>query len=123
MRILADENFPGPILPVLRARGHDVRSVKEDSPGADDQAVLERAQREARVLVTFDKDFGELAFAFGLSATCGVVLFRLSGSHPDVDNRRVITALESGPDWAGHFAVVTEDRIRVRPLPRGRMPA
>ncbi|MBI5015722.1 MAG: DUF5615 family PIN-like protein [Deltaproteobacteria bacterium] len=117
MRILADENVPGPVIRALRDRGHDVLSVKEAAPGADDRTVLRLAQEESRLLVTFDKDFGELAFRAGLPAPCGVVLFRLSGSHAVEDNARVLAVLESRDEWAGRFAVVTDTLIRLRPLP------
>ncbi len=68
LRILADENFPGPVIRALRQRGHDVASVKEIMQGSGDRALLDRAQTEQRLVVTFDKDFGELAFRFGLPA-------------------------------------------------------
>jgi len=58
-----------------------------------------------------------LAFRYGLPASCGVVLFRLSGSDPASDNQRMLSALASRGDWVGHFAVVEQDRIRIRPLP------
>jgi predicted nuclease of predicted toxin-antitoxin system len=94
-----------------------VLSVKESMRGAGDRAVLERARAEVRLVVTFDKDFGELAVRLGLPATSGVVLFRLSGTSPEDDNTRVLAVLESRSDWSGHLAVVTGDRIRMRPLP------
>jgi predicted nuclease of predicted toxin-antitoxin system len=78
---------------------------------------LARAQAEQRLVVMHDKDFGELAFRVGLPAECGVILLRLAGDHPDVDNQRALQAIESRSDWAGHFSVVSEDRIRMRPLP------
>jgi predicted nuclease of predicted toxin-antitoxin system len=118
LRILANENFPGPLVRELRRLGHDVASVKESMRGAEDREVLARAQAEGRLVVTFDKDFGELAYRFGLPASSGVILFRLSGSDPEIDNARALAALESGIDWVGSFAVVTNDRIRIRPLPR-----
>jgi predicted nuclease of predicted toxin-antitoxin system len=62
MRILADENFPGGAGAALRERGHDVTWVQSDAPGISDAEVLAHAQAEGRILVTFDKDFGELAF-------------------------------------------------------------
>ena len=92
-------------------------SVKETMRGAADPEVLARAQEEGRLVVTFDKDFGELAYRFGLPAASGVILFRLSGSSPEIDNARVLSALETGIDWTGSFSVVSDDRIRVRPLP------
>ena len=85
--------------------------------GASDQLVLQRAQSEQRLVVTHDKDFGELAFRSGLPAESGVVLLRLTGSDPTIDNARTVAALTSRDDWSGHFAVVTADRIRLRPLP------
>ena len=117
MRILANENVPAPVVAALRQRAHDVMSVKDEMRGASDREILARAQAEGRIVVTCDRDFGELAFRFGLPAACGVVLLRLSGSSPLTDNTRALAALDSRTDWAGHFAVVTGDRIRMRPLP------
>jgi len=91
--------------------------------GAGDREILAAAQQDDRLVVTFDKDFGELAYRFGLPAAAGVVLFRLSGTNPEIDNTRAIAALESGIDWSGNFAVVSDDRIRVRPLPPAPTPA
>jgi predicted nuclease of predicted toxin-antitoxin system len=117
MRILANENFPGPVVRALRELGHDVLWVQEIMRGASDVEVLSRAQAERRILATFDRDFGELAFRFGLPAECGIIFFRLRGTSPETDNSRAIAALTSRTDWAGHFAVVQDDRIRLRPLP------
>src|SRR5687768_4950620 len=117
MRFLANENVPGPVVAALRERGLDVFWIKESMPGAEDPAVLARAQTEQRIVVTIDKDFGELAFRSLLPAQCGVVLIRLDWKDPDGDNRVVVTALTSREDWAGHFAVIERDRVRIRPLP------
>ena len=122
MRLLADENLPGSVVAELRARGHDVLSVKESMRGADDVAVLARAQAEVRVVLTQDKDFGELAYRTGLSAGCGVILFRLAGDDPDADGRHMVAATESRTDWSGSFAVVTARCSRVRPLPPSPSP-
>jgi predicted nuclease of predicted toxin-antitoxin system len=65
MRILADENFPGIAVNELRKRGHNVVWVRTAKPGIGDLAILEWAQTEDRLLVTLDKDFGELAIALG----------------------------------------------------------
>lgn len=79
--------------------------------------MLEWAFEERRVLLTLDKDFGELAFRRGLPATSGIVLVRLAGDSPDLDNARALAALTSRDDWVGHFSVITDDRIRMRRLP------
>ena len=117
MRLLADENVSGTVIEGLRERGYDVFSVKESMRSERDDVILARAQADQRIVVTHDKDFGELAFRSQLSASCGVILLRLAGSDPDTDNERVLEAIESRSDWAGHFSVVTDDRIRMRPLP------
>ena len=64
MRFLADENFPGPAVRALEASGHDVVWVRLVAPGAADAQVLARASREARILLTFDKDFGEFILPY-----------------------------------------------------------
>ena len=79
MRFLMNENVSGTVIRTLRRGGHDVLSAKESMRGESDPAILEPARREGRLLVTHDKDFGELAFRSRLPAECGVVLFRLGG--------------------------------------------
>ena len=117
MRFLANENFPGNAIAALRLRGHDVAWVRTDAPGSSDWKVLERAQTEDRVLITFDKDFGELAFRANLPASSGVILVRTSAPSSAHVARVAVAALESRTDWAGHFAVVEDARIRMTPLP------
>jgi predicted nuclease of predicted toxin-antitoxin system len=116
MRFLVNENVTSTVISGLRQRGHDVLSVKESMRSEDDDVILARAQAEERIVVTHDKDFGELAFRCVLPAECGVILFRLTPCDRDAANARILQALESRTDWAGHFSVVTDDRIRVRPL-------
>jgi predicted nuclease of predicted toxin-antitoxin system len=78
MRWLVNENVSGSVIRALRDRGHDVLSVKESLCGSADPDILATAQAEHRVLVTHDKDFGELAFRSGLPANSGVVLISYS---------------------------------------------
>ena len=67
--------------------------------------------------MTFDKDFGELAFRRGLAASVGVALFRITLNSPEHAVQAAVTAFTSRTDWTGQFAVVEDDRIRVRALP------
>lgn len=117
MRFLADENIARSVVDRLRDAGHDCLSVKESMRGASDADILARAVAEARTMITFDKDFGELAFRSRLPASCGVVLFRITPSGRDADIQRVLGPLESRDDWAGAFWTITDQRIRRRPLP------
>jgi predicted nuclease of predicted toxin-antitoxin system len=116
-RLLADQDVPGAVVAALRQQGHDVVWIAGDAPGSLDPEVLARAQRENRVLVTFDKDFGELAFRRGLAASAGVVLLRITLASPDHAVRVAVAAFASRADWSGQFAVVEDDRIRLRTLP------
>ncbi|MCY3841993.1 MAG: DUF5615 family PIN-like protein, partial [Acidobacteria bacterium] len=63
--MIANENIAGAVVRALRQRGHDVLSVRESMRGADDLSVLRRAGNERRLIITHDKDFGELAFRDG----------------------------------------------------------
>ena len=116
MRLLANENFPGLAITALRSHGHDVVWIREDSPGIDDRAVLSRATAEGRILITFDKDFGELVFRLGLDVPSGVILFRIPPDSPSFVAQTAVTVLESRTDWAGHFSVVDGPRVRMTPL-------
>lgn len=62
MRFLANENFPLPSVRLLRSAGHDVLSITEESPGISDDRILARAVAEERIILTFDRDYGELIY-------------------------------------------------------------
>jgi predicted nuclease of predicted toxin-antitoxin system len=118
MNFLADENFPQRALAALRKAGWDVLSIAEQCPGVPDEEVAALCAAHRRILLTFDKDFGELVFRRGLPAGSGVVLFRITPDSPE-DAAGVAQALvQSRPDLAGSFCVVTRDRIRIRPISR-----
>ena len=116
MRLLANENFPGGAVSVLKSAGHDVAWVRTVAPGMGDRDVLAWAAREARILLTFDKDFGELARGAELPAGCGVVLFRIPMPTPSNIGPRLAGLITGRDDWAGHFSVVEPGRVRMRDL-------
>ena len=62
MRFLANENFPLTSVRLLRQAGHDVVSITEETPGVADDHILARAVIEDRIILTFDRDYGELIF-------------------------------------------------------------
>ena len=115
MRLLLDENYPMDGARALEDAGPDVLRVADAAPSIDDRAVLALARREARVLVPFDSDFGELIYLHGELAPPAVVFLRL---HPIVlDEVIAVTrrALDASPE--GAFVVTTRDGLRRRPLP------
>jgi len=82
MRFLANENFPAASVQHLRQSGHDVLYVIEDFPSLEDEAVLCRAHDEQRLLLTFDRDYGELIFKRRLPAPLGVLFLRFDPATP-----------------------------------------
>jgi predicted nuclease of predicted toxin-antitoxin system len=114
---LADENIDQALVERMRAAGHDVAYVAELSPGIPDQEVLELARLEGRLLLTSDKDFGELVYRQGL-ATSGVVLLRLPGLDRGAAVERVLAAVaDAAAQLRGRFSVVTPEATRVRKAP------
>ena len=116
MRLCANENLPGDCVAALRAPGHDVRWIRESMPGAPDELVLARALAENRLLLTFDKDFGDLVFRRGREASTGIVLFRINQPSGAAVAAAVNRILGSRTDWTGHFSVVDDRTVRMRTL-------
>jgi predicted nuclease of predicted toxin-antitoxin system len=117
MRILANENFPSEAVSALRQVGHDIVWVRAHAPGSSDRQILNLAQSDNRVLITFDKDFGELAFREKLPVTSGIILFRISAPSAAQIANVAVRVLGSREDWVGHFSVIEDHRIRMTSLP------
>jgi predicted nuclease of predicted toxin-antitoxin system len=77
LTFLADENFPYDSVKLLRKKGFKVISVLEESSSEKDINILNRAVKEDLVILTFDKDFGELIFKRKAKSPRGIFLFRL----------------------------------------------
>jgi predicted nuclease of predicted toxin-antitoxin system len=122
MRILAHVNVPRVAVEALRCAGHDLVWALERMATDADFKILATAQLDARIVLTNDKDFGELAVRSGLPASCGVILLRLKGLSPDEVAARTVEAIAGRSDWAGNFAVVSPHRIRMRQLPSSAKP-
>ena len=114
MRLFADESIDDPIVRQLRSDSHDILYVKEIKLGISDEEVLALASQELAVILTEDKDFGELVFRRGLF-TYGVILARLPGLSPNEKAKRISEAIQNNQHnlW-NKFVVITEDKIRIR---------
>jgi predicted nuclease of predicted toxin-antitoxin system len=116
VKILADENVDEPIVAWLRSSGHDVITMRDVAPGASDEDVVRLAEREHAIIVTSDRDFGELVFRRGLRPK-GVVYLRLRPCSPEellASFQRAWRNIEGRVENA--FVVVTAGPIRIRPL-------
>ena len=101
--------------PFSRNAGHDVLAVTEDMPQADDRAILARAVQQQRILVTNDKDFGELVFHSGQPHR-GVLLLRPPDESPASRIALMQTVLSHWADQLlDHFVVATQAGVRIRP--------
>jgi predicted nuclease of predicted toxin-antitoxin system len=114
LTFFADEGVEHQIVERLRLDGHEVAYVAEMSPGIMDEVVLMRSQTSSSVLITADKDFGELVFRQWQSST-GVLPIRLWGLGPDTKAAVVSEAVqEHGSELSGAFAVLSPVNIRIR---------
>lgn len=112
MNLTVDESIDQQVVEELRRDGHDVLYVAETEPGIADALVLNKANEQNALLVTADKDFGELVFRLGRSNS-GVLL--LAGVSPERKALIVSAALrEHGSELRGGFGVVTPGIIRIR---------
>jgi predicted nuclease of predicted toxin-antitoxin system len=114
MRFLLDESAELRIAPALRDDGHDVTTVVHDhSASLTDREVLRIANDERRILITNDRDFGELVFGHKLPHA-GIVYFRLPlDTTADQKTRWLRRILTDHADALGRFIVVTPGGIRV----------
>jgi predicted nuclease of predicted toxin-antitoxin system len=116
-RLLANENVPLPSVVLLRNAGFDVLAIAQSNPGLSDRAVLDMAASEARWIVTFDRDYGELIFAKNFPPPPALILVRLRSYRPEDPGRLLIEMLEQPARFDRQFVVVEESSIRIRPLP------
>jgi len=114
MKIVADESVDNDIVIRLRKDGHEVSYVAELSPGILDEEVLVLASEDNTLLVTADKDFGELIFRQG-HVKRGIVLYRLAGLSTG-ERAEIISQViaEHGDDLLQAFSVVTAKTVRIR---------
>jgi predicted nuclease of predicted toxin-antitoxin system len=118
MKLLADECCDVALVEALRADGHDVLYVIETLRGAADDEVLARAYSEDRLVITEDKDFGELVYRFRRPAR-GIILLRFDTVERALKIPRLLDLLHQEPQrLPGVFAVLEVDKLRVRPLSR-----
>lgn len=116
MRLLIDVNIEQAIIEWLRSQGHDLLLAREAFPRAEDEELLQLASTSSRVVITKDKDFGDLIFRD--HRVCqGVILLRLRAIE-QYERLELLKGLWHSitPIVDGNMIVVTNDHIRIRPL-------
>jgi predicted nuclease of predicted toxin-antitoxin system len=116
MRWLLDERVDFALVEWLRQAGHDVAYVPDLSPQASDIEVMHLAATDARLLLTEDKDFGDLVFRHALPVP-GVLLLRIDASRHEQKPARLAAATDLfGDRLLGQYTVIEDARFRARPL-------
>jgi len=114
MNFLADESVDRQIVDALREDDHAVLYVTEMDPGISDDEVLDNAEKGSAILITADKDFGELVFR-QQRITKGVVLVRLAGLLPSKKAEIASTMIKKHLDAIQNaFTVISPNAIRIR---------
>lgn len=113
LKLLLDENIGLRTYNELKARGYHVQSILVEKRGASDTEVITEAIQQGKVIITMDKDFGYLAQSY---RPPGIILLRLR--NPKIPNRisAILRALRLGEKLYGYITIVTDTRIRRRPL-------
>ncbi|MGE3690964.1 MAG: DUF5615 family PIN-like protein [Novosphingobium sp.] len=120
MKLLADENVHAVVIARLQAGGFEVEAIAESSPGVSDEAILGREDISGLVLITYDRDFGELIFNRKRMAPASLIYSRLGRAEPVFVADRIAEILKE-PLMNGHCYVISKDGVRVRPFTSGSM--
>lgn len=114
MNVLVDVSAGQSVADLLRSLGHDTAFVRDRDPTMSDSDILIWAVTESRLVVTMDKDFGELIYRSG-QVHAGVLLLRLEAARTP-EKLRIVTDIFAAhdKDLPGHFSVYQNGRLRIR---------
>lgn len=115
MRFLANENFPYPSIKLLRQAGYFVSSIGELYPGISDNQVIVKAKTDNLIILTFDKDYGEIIFKHGQENPPAVIFYRFKGERPEIAGQILLDLIINGNfNFDNKFTVVEKENIRQR---------
>ena len=111
---LADENIPLYVVKQLRKEGYKVISVTEEFAGSSDEKILELSSRNKWVIITFDKDFGELIYKQKSNKPYGIILMRVTPKSPEYILQLLKwLLLQTSILFEANFVVLNKDKVRV----------
>jgi predicted nuclease of predicted toxin-antitoxin system len=116
MLFLADEHIPYTSIRILQDAGHDVLGVSKDCPSLEDLEILRLADSEGRIVITCDRDFGELIYNQGTQFGSGVIFFRIGRFRPEEPAVMILRQIEFGSIFNNRFSVITRTRFRQKDL-------
>ncbi|PKP60851.1 MAG: hypothetical protein CVT88_01865 [Candidatus Altiarchaeales archaeon HGW-Altiarchaeales-1] len=117
LKFLADENIAKSLVRALRQNGYDVKDIKEEKLiGISDKEVINKAKEQDRIIITHDKDFGNL-LNYPLQSHCGVILIRYMNQSPSYIIPKLIPLLDTLKNKVkGSITIVTDDLVRIENL-------
>jgi len=116
LKFLADECCDTGLVAALREHVHDVSYVLETNAGISDDEVLSEAYNDGRILLTEDKDFGELVYRLRKSSR-GIILIRIDVKERHIKWHRLKRLIANYEErLSGHFVVIDAQKFRFRPL-------
>ena len=116
MDFLADENFPLASVQLLISNNHNVRQASIVFQSNPDEVLLEKASIAGEIILTFDKDFGELIFKKQIPGSYGIILFRLQNYLPTTPAIILLDILKSDIQLHNYLTVIDKTKIRQRPI-------
>ena len=117
MDFLANENFPLLSVRLLKEAGYNVVSIIQEAPGSKDEDILKRAHTEKLIILTFDRDYGELIYRYRALPPVGVVYFRFAPATPSEPAEILLNVIDRAAlSVIGKFTVVERGRVRQRSL-------
>lgn len=115
MKLLANENFPLKSVTYLKAKGFDIKAIGVENPGIKDSEVMDLAIREDRLILTFDRDYGELIFKHNYHPEKGIIYLRLDEFHPEYPGKLIENLLSNTEfNFDNSLTVVDVNGIRQR---------
>lgn len=115
MKLLANENFPLTSVKILKESGYDVMYIGTDFSGVSDSEVMQIAIDDMRVILTFDRDYGELIFRKGFKPPKGVIYLRWADFKPNEPGDYLRDLFFKGEiNFDGKLTVINEKTIRQR---------
>lgn len=117
MRFLVNENYPFPSISLLRKKGYDVKSIAENQFGISDNEVIDIAIKENRIILTFDRDYGELIFKYAPIRKPSVVYYRTKGKNPKEAAEILLNLFQQDSfQFENLFTVIDDNHIRQRKM-------
>lgn len=113
-KFLADESVDFRIVKSLRNDGYQIEAIVELESGIEDDDVLKMAMGLEAILLTEDKDFGELTFRLQ-KPNKGIILIRMSGQQIEDKVKKLKEVLEKHlNELSGKFTVISSQKVRIR---------